>query len=177
MANFNLNKVMLGGRLTADPELRTTPGGKSVTSFTIAVNRPYAKETDEAKADFFNCTAWGKTAEFITRFFRKASCIYVEGSQQNKSWVDEKGIKRFGSMVNVDEARFVDGKAEAGGIGNKPPVGEPPAGYYGKAGDGYGNAGQSGTGNGQAAGYTGYAPGFDSSNFEDLEGSSEELPF
>lgn len=177
MANFNLNKVMLGGRLTADPELRTTPGGASVTSFTIAVNRPYAKETDEVKADFFNCTAWHKTAEFITKFFRKASCIYVEGHQENKSWVDEKGIKRFGTTVIVDQAHFVDGKSDSGSTGNRPPVGEPPAGYYGKAGDGNGNGfGQPTNGQGQAAGYTGYAPGFDASNYADLE-NGEELPF
>lgn len=178
MANFNLNKVMLGGRLTADPELRTTPGGASVTSFTIAVNRTYAKETDEVKADFFNCTAWHKTAEFITKFFRKASCIYVEGYQKNQNWVDEKGIKRFGTTVIVEQAHFVDGKSDSGSTGNKQPMGEPPAGYYGKAGDGYGSGfGQPTDGNGQQAGYTGYAPGFDSSNFEDLEGSSDELPF
>lgn len=178
MANFNLNKVMLGGRLTADPELRTTPGGNPITSFTIAVNRPYAKESDEVKADFFNCTAWNKTAEFITRFFRKASSIYVEGHQENRSWVDEKGIKRYGTTVVVDEARFVDGKSESTGNGYRPPVGEPPVGYYGKAGDGYGSGfGQPPDGKGQTSGYTGYATGFDSSNFEDLEGSSDELPF
>ena len=74
MANFNFNKVILGGRLTADPELKTTPSGISVTSFTVAVNRRFGgKAGEEAQADFFNVTAWRQTAEFITRYFRKAS--------------------------------------------------------------------------------------------------------
>ena len=71
MANFNFNKVILGGRLTADPELKTTPSGISVTSFTVAVNRRFGgKSGEEAQADFFNVTAWRQTAEFITRYFR-----------------------------------------------------------------------------------------------------------
>ena len=74
MANFNFNKVILGGRLTADPELKTTPTGISVTSFTVAVNRNYrSKSGEEPQADFLNVTAWRQTAEFITRYFRKAS--------------------------------------------------------------------------------------------------------
>lgn len=122
MANFNLNKIMLGGRLTADPELRTTPSGKSVTSISIAVNRKNAKENDAEKADFFNCTAFGKTAEFITRFFRKASCICVMGELRNKSWVDGQGIKRSGTEVIIDEAFFVDAKGgkDAANMGYAP---------------------------------------------------------
>lgn len=173
MANFNLNKVILGGRLTADPELRTTPNGVSVTSFTVAVNRNYAKDTDEVKADFFNCTAWRGTAEFITKFFRKSSSICVMGYQQNKSWVDEQGIKRFGSVVVVEEAYFVDAKGEAQAKGFTPQ--EPPAGYYGKAGNApvAGTSGQTSPGAGSAYGeYAPISPG----NFADLE-NGEELPF
>ena len=113
MANFNLNMVMLGGRLTADPELRTTPSGISVTSFTIAVNRRYAKEGEEKNADFFNVTAWRQTAEFICKFFRKGSSICVRGSIENRTWTDEQGIKRFGTNIVADEAFFVDAKGEA----------------------------------------------------------------
>ncbi len=114
MANFNFNKVILGGRLTADPELKTTPSGVSVTSFSIAVNRQYrSKNGDEPQADFINVTAWRGTAEFITRFFRKASSICVVGSIQTRSWTDQQGQKRFATEVIADEAYFVDAKSES----------------------------------------------------------------
>ena len=113
MANFNFNKVILGGRLTADPELKTTPSGVSVTSFSIAVNRPYrSKSAEEPQADFINVTAWRNTAEFITRYFRKASSICVVGSIQTRSWVDQQGQKRYATEVVADEAHFVDAKSE-----------------------------------------------------------------
>lgn len=114
MANFNFNKVILGGRLTADPELKTTPSGVSVTSFSIAVNRAYrGKNGDEPQADFINVTAWRTTAEFITRYFRKASSICVVGSLQTRSWVDQQGQKRFATEVVADEVHFVDAKSES----------------------------------------------------------------
>lgn len=116
MANFNLNKVILGGRLTADPELKTTPSGVSVTSFTVAVNRRYGgKAGEEAQADFFNVTAWRQTAEFITSYFRKASSICIVGSIQTRSWTDQQGQKRFATEIVADEAYFVDAKNEMPG--------------------------------------------------------------
>ncbi len=111
MANFNFNKIILGGRLTVDPELKTTNSGKTVTTVTVAYNRPQ-KSGDEAKADFFTVTAWDKTAEFITRFFRKSSSICVVGSLQNRSWTDQNGQKRYTTEIVADEAYFVDSKAE-----------------------------------------------------------------
>ena len=114
MANFNFNKVVLGGRLTADPELKTTPSGVSVTSFTVAVNRRFgAKEGEQPQADFFNVTAWRQTAEFITKFFRKASSICVVGSIQTRSWTDQQGQKRYATEIVADEAHFVDAKGES----------------------------------------------------------------
>ncbi|MBQ7930826.1 MAG: single-stranded DNA-binding protein [Firmicutes bacterium] len=114
MANFNFNKVILGGRLTADPELKTTPSGISVTSFTVAVNRRFGgKNGEEPQADFFNVTAWRQTAEFITRYFRKASSICVMGSLQTRSWIDQNGQKRFATEIVADEAYFVDAKSES----------------------------------------------------------------
>ena len=114
MANFNFNKVILGGRLTADPELKTTPSGVSVTSFTVAVNRRFqSKETGENQADFINVTAWRQTAEFVTRFFRKASSICIVGSIQTRSWTDQQGQKRYATEVVADEAYFVDAKSES----------------------------------------------------------------
>lgn len=113
MANFNLNKVILGGRLTADPVLKTTPSGISVTSFTVAVNRRFGgKNGEESQADFFNVTAWRQTAEFITRYFRKASSICVVGSIQTRTWMDQNGQKRFATEIVADEAYFVDAKSE-----------------------------------------------------------------
>ena len=114
MANFKFNKVILGGRLTADPELKTTPSGISVTSFTIAVNRRFgSRNGEEPQADFINVTAWRQTAEFITRYFRKASSICVVGSIQTRSWTDNQGNKRFATEVVADEAMFVDAKSES----------------------------------------------------------------
>ena len=115
MANFNFNKVILGGRLTADPELKTTPSGISVTSFTIAVNRRFGTKgtAEEPQADFFNVTAWRQTAEFITRYFRKASSICVMGSIQTRTWIDQQGMKRFATEIVADEAFFVDAKSES----------------------------------------------------------------
>lgn len=116
MANFNLNKVILGGRLTADIELKQTPSGVSVCSFSIAVNRKYSKEGDQ-QSDFINCQAWRGTAEFISKYFRKGSSICVTGSIQTRTWQDQQGQKRYATEVVVDEAMFVDGKNDAQGTG------------------------------------------------------------
>lgn len=114
MANFSFNKVILGGRLTADPELKSTPSGVSVTSFTVAVNRRFGgKEGEQPQADFINVTAWRATAEFITRYFRKASSICIMGSIQTRSWTDQQGQKRFATEIVADEAYFVDAKGES----------------------------------------------------------------
>ena len=114
MANLNFNKVILGGRLTADPELKTTATGVSVTSFSIAVNRRFSgKNGEDSQADFINVTAWRQTAEFITRYFRKASSICVVGTIQTRSWTDNQGQKRYTTEVVADEAYFVDAKSES----------------------------------------------------------------
>lgn len=114
MANLNFNKVIIGGRITGDPELKTTPNGVSVTSFTIAVNRRFgSKSGEDSAADFINVTAWRQTAEFITRYFRKASSICVVGTLQNRNWTDNNGVKHYATEVVADEAYFVDAKNEA----------------------------------------------------------------
>lgn len=114
MANFNFNKVIIGGRLTADPELKTTPSGISVVSFTVAVNRRFGSKTGEdSTADFFNVTAWRQTAEFVSKYFRKASSICIVGSLQTRNWTDQQGNKRYSVEIVADEANFVDAKNEA----------------------------------------------------------------
>lgn len=125
MANFNLNKVILAGRLTADPELKSTPGGVPVTTFSIAVNRTYKPKDGDPQADFINVTAWRGIAEFITRYFRKASSICIVGSLQSRSWTDQSGAKRYATEVVANEAHFVDSKADssaAGQAADAPPV-------------------------------------------------------
>ena len=115
MANFNINKTILGGRLTADPELKQTPSGVSVCSFTVAVNRRFSKD-GEREADFSNCQAWRQTAEFICNYFKKGSSICIAGGIQTRSWEDQNGVRRFATEVVADEAYFVDGKNDAVGV-------------------------------------------------------------
>lgn len=112
MASFNFNKVILGGRIARDPELKTTQSGLSVTQFSIAVNRKSTKDQQAPQADFFNVTAWRNTAEFITKFFRKGSSICITGSLQTRSYTDKNGAKREVTEVVADEAYFVDSKQE-----------------------------------------------------------------
>lgn len=119
MANLNLNKVVLAGRLTADPELKQTTSGVSVCSFSLAVNRRYSKEGQQ-ETDFINCQAWRQTAEFITRYFRKGSSLCITGSIQTRSWTDQNGQKRYATEVTIDEAMFVDSKDSAGQAGTAP---------------------------------------------------------
>ena len=110
MSNLNLNKVVLAGRLTADPELKLTPGNVSVVSGSIAINRP-ARVVDNqrvAEVDYINFVAWRKTAEFIAKYFKKGSAICVTGSMQSRMWTDNTGVKRYATEVVVAEAMFVD---------------------------------------------------------------------
>ena len=111
MANFNCNKVILGGRLTADPELKTTQSGVSVAVFSMAVNRK-TKAGEEQKADFFNVTAWRQTAEFVTRYFSKGSSICVIGTIQNNTWTDQQNVKHYRTDIVAEEIMFVDSKSD-----------------------------------------------------------------
>ncbi len=115
MANFNFNKVILGGRLAADPELKNTPAGVPVTNFTVAVTRRGQKKDGQHDTDFISVNAWRGTAEFVCTYFRRGSSITVVGSLQMSSWTDQKGQKRYATEVVADEAYFVDSKAESGG--------------------------------------------------------------
>ncbi|MBQ7392231.1 MAG: single-stranded DNA-binding protein [Clostridia bacterium] len=112
MSCLNLNKVVLAGRLTADLELKQTQSGISVTSFSIAINRKYSKEQEQKKVDFIDCVAWRQTAEFITRYFRKGSAICVIGAIEKNPWTDQQGKKRYETVINVEEAMFVDSKSD-----------------------------------------------------------------
>jgi len=108
-----LNKVILMGNLTRDPEFKTTPSGVSVTTFSVAVGRRFAKQGDEVTADFFNVVAWRNTAEFVSKYFNKGRAIVVVGSLQNRSWTDQQGQKRYITEVIADECYFA-GNAGSG---------------------------------------------------------------
>ena len=128
MANFNFNKVILGGRLTQDIELKQTQSGLSVCTFNLAVNRKVAKDSEQ-KADFITCTAWRQTAEFLSRYFKKGSSLCIVGSLQVREWEDKNGQKRYATEVVVDEAMFVDSKNDSQGAdataGYNPYLAEP----------------------------------------------------
>ena len=108
---FNL--VVLTGRLTADPELKTTPNGISVTSFSIAVERK-CKSGEERQADFINIVAWRSSAEFITKYFRKGNLIGIEGSIQTRRYQDKNGNNRTAFEVVVNNVQFVESKRDSG---------------------------------------------------------------
>ena len=108
-----LNSVIIMGRLTADPELRTTPSGLSVTSFTVAVDRNY-KSGDERQTDFISVVAWRGTADFVTRFFKKGQMIAVQGSLQVRNYEDKNGNKRTAYEVVADNVSFCGSKNEGG---------------------------------------------------------------
>lgn len=110
MANLNINKTVLGGRLTADVEVKQTNSGVPVCSFTIAVNRKANRE----ETDFISCVAWRNTAEFIGKYFSKGSSICVTGAIQTRNWTDSNGQKKYATEIMVDEAYFVDSKGENG---------------------------------------------------------------
>lgn len=116
MANFNINKVILGGRLAADPELKQTNSGTAVVSFNLAVSRRFQKD-GEQKADFITVVAWKQTAEFIAKYFQKGSSICIVGNIQTRTWTDQNGQKRYATEVIADEALFVDSKSETGNTG------------------------------------------------------------
>lgn len=112
MSALYLNKVMLCGRLTADVELKTTAqSGQSVTTFTLAVNRPKAKDAAEQNADFIRCVAWEKRAEFIARYFKKGDSLFVCGEIRKRKYIDREGRSTSVTEIVVDEAKFVDSKS------------------------------------------------------------------
>lgn len=142
-----MNKVILMGRLTADPELRQTQSGISSCRFTVAVNRRFTdKNTGERQADFITCVAWRQQAEFITRYFRKGSMICVEGNLRTGSYQDRNhsDVTHYTTEVFVDNVEFTGSKSETGTAGG--------SGYQsGNQGYQGGNQGYQGGGNGYSA--------------------------
>ena len=111
MASFN--KVILIGNMTADPELKQTPSGMSVCSFSIAVNRNFGKaEQGQQTVDFINIVTWRQRAEFVSRYFKKVNPILICGQLQTRTWNDPQGQKRYATEVVADEVSFVASAAQ-----------------------------------------------------------------
>lgn len=108
-----LNAVCLMGRLTRDPELKTTGSGVSVTSFTLAVDRAYVKQGEDRQADFIDVVAWRGTADFVCKYFRKGQLIAVQGSIQTRIYTDKDGNKRKAVEVVAGNVHFAEGKKES----------------------------------------------------------------
>ena len=153
----DLNKVILMGHMTADPELKQTTSGISVCSFSIGVNRRYSRaEQGQQSVDFINIVSWRQQAEFVSRYFKKGSSIVVCGSLQTRNWTDNQGQKRYVTEVVADEVSF---GAPAAASQNSPMEDKPMAQSYTPSAYG--------------------APTFDSTssaNFEEIPGD-ESLPF
>ena len=105
-----LNKTMLMGRLTHEPELKYTPSGVAVVRFSLAIQRSYVKQGEERQTDFINCVAFRSQAEFISKYFSKGSLIVVVGELQSRSWEDDNGNKRSATEVIVNEVHFAESK-------------------------------------------------------------------
>lgn len=110
-----MNNVCLIGRLTRDVELNTSNSGTNVAKFSLAVNRKFAKQGDEKQADFINIVAFGKTADFVAKYFSKGQQVGITGRIQTGSYDDKEGNRRYTTDVIVDSAYFADSKRESYG--------------------------------------------------------------
>ncbi len=110
-----LNRVILMGRITQDLDLRTTPSGVSVLTFTVAVDRGYVRQGEERQTDFITCVAWRQQAEFINRYFSKGRMIAIEGNLRTRTYDDKNGTKHYVTEVFVDSVSFTGERAAQGG--------------------------------------------------------------
>ena len=110
-----MNKIILMGRLTRNPEVRYTSGENTtaIARFSLAVNRKYAKENDEVKADFFNCVAFGKQGEFVEKYVKQATKVLISGRVQNDNYTNREGQKVYGVSIVVEEIEFAESKNAA----------------------------------------------------------------
>ncbi len=157
-----LNKILLQGRLVADPELRHTPSGVAIASFRLAVDRDFKdRETGEKKADFINVVAWRQTGEFVSRFFNKGRMALVEGRLQIRDYTDRDGNKRTIAEVVADNVYFGDSRKDAEGsyAAAPPSFGGGGSPYAPAPGGGYSPAAQ------------------DADQFAELSDDDGELPF
>lgn len=119
-----MNKAILVGRLTKDPELKNTPSGVMVCGFVVACDRKHA-QNGERQTDFINCVAWRQQAEFIARYFKKGERIALEGTIQTRSWNDNQGYKRYVTEIVVESVEFAQSKSETAPASPAPTVPTP----------------------------------------------------
>ena len=150
-----LNKIIIMGRLTRDPELRRTGSGTAVTSFSLAVDRDFKSQSGEKETDFIDVVAWRSTAEFVSKYFTKGRMAVVEGRLQIRDWKDKEGNNRRSAEVVADNVYFGDSKRDA-------EAGAAPS--YGQGG-------------GYSQSYGAAPAPAPSSDFAMLEGDDAELPF
>ena len=163
-----LNRAILMGRLTADPELRKTQNGTSVTSFTLAVNRSYTRSGEQPQTDFIDIVAWRSTAEFVSKYFAKGRMAVVSGRLQIRRWQDKDGNNRRSAEVVADNVYFGDSKRDNADGGFNQSYGGGQASYGGNSSYGGGQGG------GYRAQQSAPAPAND---FAMLEDDDSELPF
>lgn len=134
-----MNKVILMGRLTADPETRYTQNNISVTRFTLAVNRQGKQQEGQPTADFFDIVAWRSTSDFVGKYFKKGMQVLVEGVLRNNQWQDQQGNKRTRTEVHADSVYFADSKRDSSGpsYGANVPAPSAPQAKAPESGDGY----------------------------------------
>lgn len=153
----SLNRIVLIGRLTNDPEMRYTPSGLAVASFTVAVDRPYKGQDGEKKTDFFRCKAWRQKAEFVNQYVQKGRMVALEGRVELNDYVGQDGQKRYMTEISVDQVEPLDSARDRGG--DAAPAGGyndgPQGGGQPRGGGGYGGGQQRG-GYNEPAGGNGY---------------------
>lgn len=126
-----LNRVILVGRLTKDPELRYTPSGVAVATFTLAVNRPFSNQQGEREADFINCVVWRKPAENVANYLKKGSLAGVDGRLQSRSYDNNEGRRVFVTEVVAESVRFLEPKGNQSRNENKQGQQQPSNQSYG----------------------------------------------
>ena len=119
-----LNYCVLLGRLTSDPEVKSTQNGKTVATFTVAVDRGYVKQGEERQSDFIKCVAWEKVGQFVSSYFSKGRMIAIEGRLQTRTYDDNNGVKHYVTEVIVNQASFTGEKKSDNT--NSVPSGQPP---------------------------------------------------
>ena len=142
-----MNKVLLMGRLTRDPDVRysQTDSNMAIARFSLAVDRRYKKQGDEVTADFFNCTAFGKQAEFVEKYLKKGTKIVVTGRIQNDNYTNKEGQKVYSVQIMVEEIEFAESKASSqSNVGSEggaqPQMGAPDADGFMNIPDGIDNS-------------------------------------
>ena len=132
-----LNSISIAGRLSKDPELRTTQSGVSVASFTVAVERDFAAQGQQREVDWFDCVAWRQGGEFVSKYFHKGDMIIVTGRMQSRDWTDNNGNKRRSWEIQVDHSYFGGSKSDSQGSQS---YGSQGGGYYAQQGQYSGGA-------------------------------------